>query len=1346
MPMAAHAYPWYETLFRRPLIRWVFLPLVLLAIPGPGQAQCPFAVTLQSNGQCLGSASLQVSTGDALTQIVWYNGSSVVSTATASAAGHTGTTIAGGNGYGSNANQFGDPDDLVVDAAGNLYVTDYYNNRVLKFAPGSTNGVTVAGGNQPGGSALNQLNGPMGLFVDKNGNVYVCDNENNRILEFPAGSTAGSNGIVVAGGNGPGTNPNQLTGPIGVFVDATGNIYVGDAGDYRIQKWAPGASSGTTVAGGNGPGSALNQLGDPWYLVVDAAGNLYVSDHAENRVLKFPPGSTGATNGVVVAGGNGAGAAANQLNYPGGLYVDAFGNVYVIDTGNERVQEWLSGATSGITVAGGNGVGSAANQLSDPQGLYVDQHGNIYIADQSNERIQEWPPLNSINTGLTPTVAGTYTAAVTDVNGCTVTTNAIVIDPTTTPSILISQSAGSICSTAPTFTATPTAGGTAPSYQWQVGGINEGSNSAAFTVTTPADGALVTCTMTSNAACPAPAVVTSNTIVLAMQPSATLFSQKNNCLGLDSLLVTSTDTLASILWYDGSTLMYTAMASQPGSGITVAGGNGQGQGANQLNWPSGISFDVHGNLYIADTYNNRVQEWAPGATSGTTVAGQASGIASSNANALGHPDNAVVNASGTLLVSDGGNSRVQAWPPDANTGTTVAGFNGPGPAANQFDDNSYICLDQQGNLYVSDVFNARVQKWSPGATSGVTVAGGNGVGSAANQLDEPSGVFVDSHGDIYVSDLLNNRVQEWLPGATSGITVAGGNGAGSAASQLANPTGLFVDALGNIYVDDPVNNRVQEWAPGASSGVTVAGGNGSGAAANQLNNPNGVYVDASGNVYVSDTYNNRIQEWVRHSSIDTTYKPTATGSYTAVITSKTGCSVTTGPIVFQPVVVPTVVLQASTTMICSGAAASFTATPGQGGAAPNYQWQVDGVAAGANSPLFSSTSLKDGDLVTCTMTSNAQCASPVAVTSNSIPMTVNAVVTPAVSIAAPVTAICSGQPLTFTATPAGGGGNPTYQWQVGGIIAPGSTSNASFTDNNLADGDIISCTMTSDAVCATTSTAISNKIPINVNASATPSLGIAASATTACQGDTVSFVADLSGMVTNPMFQWQVNGADAGGNSPDFKSGALNNGDVVTCQVNANAGCATAASNSVAMTVYSVPQLAQGPAVSLQEGQSATLVPLLTGNTAGYIYSWSPVTGLSDATIEDPVATPSASTVYTLLVTTGEGCKASAGIKVDVFTQLRIPNAFTPNGDGHNDVFYVLGGLQGTVIRRFTVFDRWGQSIFQAQDSQPGDPSRGWNGYCRGAPCPTGAYVYFISVSLADGSLHEYKGTVMLVR
>jgi hypothetical protein len=193
---------------------------------------------------------------------------------------------------------------------------------------------------------------------------------------------------------------------------------------------------------------------------------------------------------------------------------------------------------------------------------------------------------------------------------------------------------------------------------------------------------------------------------------------------------------------------------------------------------------------------------------------------------------------------------------------TVAGGNGAGSAANQFDQPEGVFLDGAGNVYVVDRQNNRVQKWAPGATSGVTVAGGNGAGSAANQLAFPTGVFVDGTGNVYVSDTINNRVQNWPPGASAGVTVAGGNGGGPPSSQLGFPTGVFVDRLGDVYVTDFLGNRVQEWAPGASAGATVAGDNsGLGPVANQLFNPGGVFVDDAGTIYVADTGNNRVQAW-----------------------------------------------------------------------------------------------------------------------------------------------------------------------------------------------------------------------------------------------------------------------------------------------------------------------------------------------------------------------------------------------------------------------------------------------------------------------------------------------------
>ena len=120
-------------------------------------------------------------------------------------------------------------------------MSDNLNNRIQKFPPGSdstTNGVTVAGGNGLG-SAGNQLNSPTGIFVDRTGNLYVADYYNDRVQMFPAGSDSATNGITVAGGNGQGSAPDQLAYPTTVYVDTMGSIYVVDQLNNRVQKWSP---------------------------------------------------------------------------------------------------------------------------------------------------------------------------------------------------------------------------------------------------------------------------------------------------------------------------------------------------------------------------------------------------------------------------------------------------------------------------------------------------------------------------------------------------------------------------------------------------------------------------------------------------------------------------------------------------------------------------------------------------------------------------------------------------------------------------------------------------------------------------------------------------------------------------------------------------------------------------------------------------------------------------------------------------------------------------------------------------------------------------------------------------
>lgn len=251
---------------------------------------------------------------------------------------------------------------------------------------GSSFNVTVVAGGNGAGSDLNQLFGPTGVFTDIDGNIFVVDRYNNRVVKWAPGATSG---IIVAGGNNGGAALDQLNTPIAVQVDAGGNIFVSEYGNNRVTKWAPGASGGVIVAGGNGDGSVLNQLSGPHTIFVNDAGDIYVSDQGNSRVVKW---SAGASSGVIVAGGNGYGSNLSQLSSPQGIYLDNLQRVYVADIENNRIVRWDPGASAGVIVAGGNGYGSDLNQLARPIPVFVDDVYDVYVGDYANSRVVKWAP------------------------------------------------------------------------------------------------------------------------------------------------------------------------------------------------------------------------------------------------------------------------------------------------------------------------------------------------------------------------------------------------------------------------------------------------------------------------------------------------------------------------------------------------------------------------------------------------------------------------------------------------------------------------------------------------------------------------------------------------------------------------------------------------------------------------------------------------------------------------------------------------------------------------------------------------------------------------------------------
>lgn len=272
---------------------------------------------------------------------------------------------------------------------------------------------------------------------------------------------------------------------------------------------------------------------------------------------------------------------------------------------------------------------------------------------------------------------------------------------------------------------------------------------------------------------------------------------------------------------------------------------------------------------------------------------------------------------------------------------------------------------------------------------------------------------------------------------------------------------------------------------------------------------------------------------------------------------------------------------------CQGTAVQFTATTVNGGPTPSYLWKVNGTPSGTNSPLFNTSTLVNSDVVTCELTSNSGCASPLNAVSNSISVSLTPTVTPTISVtAAPGNNICSGTSVTFTAAATGGGSSPVYQWKVNGFDA--GTNSPSFTSTTLLNGDVVTCEFTSNATCAIPATVTSTAITMNAVNIATPAISIAASSTTICAGTNVTFTASASGGGSSPVYQWKVNGMLAGTNNTVFQSSTLNNGDIISCELTSSLNCVTtssAVSNSITMTVN--PTIAAS--VSISSGSGTTI-------------------------------------------------------------------------------------------------------------------------------------------------------------
>jgi sugar lactone lactonase YvrE len=611
----------------------------------------------------------------------------------------------------------------------------------------------------------------------------------------------------------------EFNAPEGIASDAAGNLYVADTDNHRIRKITP-AGEVSTIAGSE-EGFADGVGGDarfyrPSGIAVDAAGHLYVADTLNHRIRKISPAGEVST----LAGGeygfaDGVGSDARFCR-PSGIAIDAAGNLYVTDTLNRRIRK-ITPAGEVSTLAGGehgfaDGIGSDA-KFHNPSGIAIDAVGNLYVADTANHRIRKITPAGEVST-----LAGGKEGFADGV-GRDAKFNY--------PEGIAIDAAGKLYVT--------------DEHNYRIRKITPTRE-----VSTLAGGRASFAGGTRRAA-------------KFNDPRGITIDAAGN------LYVTDGNAILKLVFVTGPP--YTAMVS------TIAGGkegfaDGIGSAA-KFNWPSGITIDAAGNLYVADSRNYRIRKITPAGEVSTHADG-IKNFADSNADDIrGYvvhysPHGIAIDTAGNLYVTDHyesnrfTNDRIRKITPAGGASTLAEDCRGCGKLRR-----------------IARPFNYHIGKITPagevsGVGSAVKIHGHSGIATdaAGNLHVAPSGIAIDAAGNLYVAG--NNAILKVTP-AGEVSTFAGGekgfaDGIGRDARfhfHFHNLTGIAIDAAGNLYVADSGNNCIRKITP-AGEVSTLAGSergfaDGIGGDA-EFDLPSGIAIDAAGNLYVADTGNHRIRK------------------------------------------------------------------------------------------------------------------------------------------------------------------------------------------------------------------------------------------------------------------------------------------------------------------------------------------------------------------------------------------------------------------------------------------------------------------------------------------------------
>ncbi len=659
------------------------------------------------------------------------------------------------------------PNGAAADAAGNLYIADTGNNRVLKIAPnGMQTTVSVA---------PLTLSFPLATALDAAGNLYVTDNGNNRVVKVPAaGGAATAFATVVT--------------PDGLAVDANGNMFVADNEDGQIVK----ITSGGTVS------SFETDLEDPVDVAVDAAGNVYMADGLLASIVKYPPSGGSGTN------------VGSSLSNISGVAVDRAGNVYVAESGEGAVIVEITPAGAKSTLAT-SGLGAATY-------FAVDSNYDLFIADNVHNDVIEFStisvPMGYANVCLNGAPGPCSQTATLQFSVAEAFISSVSVVTTGDSGLDFSQTDGSCngetspCEVVVSFQ--PSAPG------MRTGGVEIFDECLGEVLAVPVYG-------TGNAANAAflPALASGPIPNDGFQDPVALAVAGSGVYNGGPIFIA--DDEACVIWIagEGEGEGFNIYAGSYGT-CGYQGDGGTATNPGELNSPEDVALDGPGNLYIADAGNGVIRKVDMNGNI-STVAGDnersggffGDGGPATNAG-LYDPNGIALDTAGNLYIADTRNNRIRKVDL-AGIITTVAGSgaesysgdNGPATSA-ALNGPLGVRVDSNGNLFIADSGNNVIRKVD--LTGKITTVAGNfglGAGSSGDngpatsaQLSFPIFVSMDAGGDLFISDDGNGVIRRV-------------NGSGTITTYpIATdfPEELVVDPTGNLAVIDPEDETLLLFA------------------------------------------------------------------------------------------------------------------------------------------------------------------------------------------------------------------------------------------------------------------------------------------------------------------------------------------------------------------------------------------------------------------------------------------------------------------------------------------------------------------------------------------------------